>query len=319
MPRGGRRGHRMQALYALVLMTGLSGCASAVSGTVENRAERASNQYVTVGETKFAYRSFGDGAPIIFLNRFRATMDHWDPAFVNAVAMKRRVILFDNAGVGLSTGEAADTFPKMADDVARFAQGLGIDRADVVGWSIGGMVAQALLVRHPQLVRRAVLLATIPPGGTAEQFPPISEEVRRAAGNPTGGTENDLLFLFFAPSESSRAAGRESLARLRTRVGPPSPPVRAETMRNQISALTDWYRGSSGILKSYRQIDRPVLVANGRQDAMFSAQQSFVLAREIPSAQLAIYPDSGHAFMFQYPDTFARLMLDFLDDPRWKP
>lgn len=274
------------------------------------RAQDAPNQFVAVGTTTFAYRSFGTGSAVVFLHRFRATMDHWDPALLNAIAAKHRVVVFDNAGVGLSTGEAPDTFPAMADDVARFVRGLGIERADFVGWSIGGMVAQALLVRHPQLVRRAVLLATMPPGGTVEQFPPLSDDVRRVAGNPRGGTDDDFLFLFFAGSESSRTAGRASLARLRERTG--SPPVRAETMRNQVAALTDWYRGANGILKSFRAIDRPVLVANGHQDVMFSAHQSLALAREIPRARLVIYPDSGHAFMFQYPDSFARLLLDFL-------
>lgn len=129
---------------------------------------------------------------------------------------------------------------------------------------------------------------------------------------PGQGTDDDFLFLFFAPSESSRNAGRASLARLRERAGPPSPPVRAETMRSQVAALTDWYRGANGILRSFRRIDRPVLVANGSQDVMFSAQQSVVLAREIPTARLALYPDSGHAFMFQTPEAFARQMLDFL-------
>ena len=253
---------------------------------------------------------------MVFLNRFRATMDHWDPAFLNAVATKHRVIVFDNAGVSLSTGQTPDTFAAMADDAARFTRALGIERADFVGWSIGGMVAQALLVRHSPLVRRAVLLATIPPGGTAEQFSPISDEVRTVVGRPGQGSDDDFLFLFFAPSESSRNAGRESLARLRERVGSPSPPVRPEVMRNQVAALTDWYRGANGILKAFRRIDRPVLVANGSRDVMFSAQQSVVLAREIPTAQLAIYPDSGHAFMFQYPETFARQLLDFLSNTK---
>src|SRR5207247_2531736 len=135
-------------------------------GTAQmTRAENAPNQFVTAGETTFAYRSFGAGSPVIFLNRFRATMDHWDPALLNAVAVKHRVIVFDNAGVSLSTGDTPSTFAAMADDAARFTRALGIARADFVGWSIGGMVAQALLVRHPQLVRRAALLATIPPGG----------------------------------------------------------------------------------------------------------------------------------------------------------
>jgi pimeloyl-ACP methyl ester carboxylesterase len=176
------------------------------------------------------------------------------------------------------------------------------------------MVAQALLVRHPQLVRRAALLATIPPGGTVEQFPPMLDEVRQVVARPGQGSDDDFLFLFFAPSESSRTAGRESLARLRTRVGAPSYPVRAESMRNQVAALTDWYRGANGILASFRRIDQPVLVANGRQDVMFSAQQSVALAREIPTAQLALYPDAGHAFMFQYPELFGRQLLDFLSE-----
>lgn len=300
-----------RVLCALVLGAALSPVGSALVVAQGPRAEGAPNQFVTVGETTFAYRSFGTGSPVVFLHRFRATMDHWDPALLDAVAAKHRAIIFDNAGVGLSTGETPDTFAAMADDAARFVRALGIERADFVGWSMGGMVAQALLVRHPQLVQHAVLLATIPPGGTAEQFPPLSDEVRKVVSNPAGGSDDDFLFLFFGRSESSRAAGRESLARLRRRVGPP---VRAESMRNQVAALTDWYRGASGILRSFRQIDRPVLVATGHQDVMFSAHQSLVLAREIPTAQLVVYPDSGHAFMFQYPQALGRLMLDFLDD-----
>lgn len=298
---------------ALALGTVLHLLGSAPPTAEPPRAENAPNQFVTVGETTFAYRSFGAGPPVVFLNRFRATMDHWDPVFLNAVATKHRVIVFDNAGVGLSTGNTPDTFAGMAEDAARFVRALGIEQADFVGWSIGGMVAQALLVRHRELVRRAVLLATILPGGTAEQFPPLSDEVRQVVSKPVAGTDDDFLFLFYAPSESSRAAGRESLARLRQRVGPPSAPVRPETMRKQVAALMDWYRGASGILKSFRQIDRPVLVANGNQDAMFSTQQSVVLAREITTAQLAIFPDSGHAFMFQYPERSVRLILDFLE------
>lgn len=280
------------------------------------RAENAPNQFVSVGATTFAYRSFGTGSPVVFLNRFRATMDHWDPDFLNAVGQKHRVIVFDNAGVSLSTGETPDSFAGMADDTARFVRALGIDRADFVGWSIGGMVGQALLVRHPDLVRTAVLLATMPPGGTPEQFLPLSDEVRKVVARPGQGTDEDFLFLFFAPSEPSRAAGRESLARLHQRAGPPSPPVGAEAMRRQVAALMEWYRGANGIVKSFRRIDRPVLVANGNQDVFFSAHQSLVLAREIPTARLTIYPDSGHAFMFQHTQSFVKLMLDFFADGR---
>lgn len=299
-----------------ILALGATAAAAAPVTGQPLRAEDSPNQFVSAGATTFAYRSFGTGSPVVFLNRFRATMDHWDPDFLNAVAQKHRVIVFDNAGVSLSTGEAPETFAGMADDAARFVRALGIERADFVGWSIGGMVGQALLVRHPDVVRSAVLLATMPPGGTPEQFPPLSDEVRKVVSRPGQGSDDDFLFLFFAPSDASRAAGRDSLARLRRRAGPPSPPVGPETMRRQVAALMDWYRGANGIVKSFRQIDRPVLVANGNQDAFFSAQQSLVLAREIPTARLTIYPDSGHAFMFQYPESFARVMLDFFAERR---
>jgi len=280
------------------------------------RAENAPNRFISAGATTFAYRSFGTGSPVVFLNRFRAAMDHWDPDFLNAVARRHRVIIFDNAGVSASTGETPETFADMADDTAGFMRALGVDHADFVGWSIGGMVGQALLVRHPEIVRTAALLATMPPGGTPEQFPPLSDDVRKIVARPGQGSDDDFLFLFFAPSDASRAAGRESLARLRRRAGPPSPPVGTEAMRRQIGALMDWYRGANGIVKSFRRIDRPVLVANGHQDAFFSAQQSLVLAREIPTARLVIYPDSGHAFMFQYPESVATLLLDFFADGR---
>ena len=305
-----------RAASVLALSTTLgatTGAASAQGITAEN----APNQFVTSGETRFAYRSFGKGSPVVFLNRFRATMDHWDPAFVNPVATRHRVILFDNAGVSLSTGETPSTFAGMADDVARFVRALDIEKADFVGWSIGGAVAQALLVQHPQIVRRAVLIATFPPGGTAEKFPPVSEEVRRATSNPTPVAE-DFLFLFYAPSQTSRNAGLASLKRTAARV-PPSPPVSREASVKARAALEHWYRGGDGILVSIKTIDKPVLVANGYYDAMFPAHQSFVLGREIPTARLALYPDSGHAFMFQYPEQFARLMIDFLEDPQNKP
>lgn len=305
----------LRSLLALIVLVPVVTAGPAAAQTVG--AENAPNQFVTAGETTLAYRSVGAGSPVVLLNRFRATMDHWDPAFVNGLAKHHRVILFDNTGVSLSTGETPATFARMADDAARFARALGIERADFIGWSIGGMVAQALRVRHPDLVRRAVLLATIPPGGTVEQFPPVSDEVRKTLSRPGAGSDDDFLFLFYARSEPSRAAGRASLARLRERTGSPAPPVRPEVMGKQVAALMDWYRGANGIIKLFGRIDRPVLVANGNQDVMFSTQQSVVLAREISTAQLVIFPDSGHAFMFQYPERAVRLILDFLsDEPR---
>ena len=261
-----------------------------------------------------AHRSYGDhdgGVPLVLLHRFRATMDDWDPALIDALTAERRVIAFDSPGVGESGGETPATLEEAADIAALVVRTLGVGQADFLGWSMGGITAQILALRHPALVRRLVLAGTLPPGGSPEVVPspPAWGQI---AGKPEYEDE-DILCLFFTESAASRTAGRASLDRL-SRPGLPGSRVKTtpSTMQAQLQAIIRFYRNEGGWYERLGEIAAPTLVANGDQDGAFPVIDSVVLAREIPGAQLLIYPDAGHGFLFQDPARFAADVSAFL-------
>jgi len=276
---------------------------------------QATTRFTTVDGTRFAWRSFGQEQaaqpPLVLLHRFRAAMDDWDPLLLDLLARERQVIAFDNCGVGESGGETPGSLEQAADDTAAFLQAIGVEQADVLGWSMGGMTAPLLAVRHPQLVRRLVLCGTLPPGGSPEVVP-SSPDWGQRAGKPSYEDE-DILWLFFTASETSRAAGRASLARM-TRPNLPGSSVKttAATMQAQLAAIIRFYKNEGGWYGRLREVGQPALVANGDRDGAFPVIDSVVLARELPHSQLAIYPDAGHGFLFQHPERFAGDVLVFL-------
>ena len=272
---------------------------------------KAHTDYVDVGGRRIATRSFGSGEPLVFLHRFRASMDDWDPALIEALARERRVITFDSAGVGESDGVVPATLEGAADVAADVIAALGLSRVDVLGWSMGGMTAQILAIKYPQLVRKLILTGTLPPGGSPE-IVPSSNRWSQVAGKPTY-VDDDIVYLFFAESEASRAAGRASLART-SRPGRPGSAVKTtpETMQAQLRAIVGFYKNEGNWYGRLGEIASETLVANGDRDGAFPPIDSVVLAREIPKSQLAIYPDSGHGFLFQYADRFATDALRFL-------
>jgi len=265
--------------------------------------------------TRFAWRSYGEErpgeAPLALLHRFRAGMDDWDPLLLDLLARERRVIAFDNRGVGQSGGETPPTLQQAADDAAMVLHALGIEQVDVLGWSMGGMTAPIMALRHPALVRRLVLCGTLPAGGSPEVVPSGPEWSQRA-GKPAY-EEEDILWLFFTESDPSRAAGRASLARM-SAPGRPGSAVKTTpaTMQAQLQAIIRFYNNEGGWYEQLRDVAQPVLVANGDRDGAFPVIDSVVLARELPQSQLAIYPDAGHGFLFQYPERFAADILAFL-------
>jgi pimeloyl-ACP methyl ester carboxylesterase len=274
-------------------------------------ANNARTHYLDLDVGRLAYRSFGaeGSTPLLFTQRFRGTIDEWDPALLDAIASERRVILFDSAGVGLSSGTTPGTIAEMANIAASFVDALGVREVDVLGWSMGGTVAQRLARSRPQLVRRLVLAGTGPGGLRDAPRPPV--KVAEVASKPVNDDE-DFLYLFFADSPSSRALGREHLARLHQRGEPPVPAVRAPSFMSQWQAIAAWTAGQDSGPDRLAEIRQPTLVANGVHDVMVDAYSSYALARGISDAELVLYRDAGHGFLFQQPERFARLVLDFL-------
>ena len=284
---------------------------SPAAATSRSPAQRS----VEVDGVRVVYRAYGDhheGVPLVLLHRFRATMDDWDPALIEALAAERMVVAFDSIGVGESGGATPPTLEEAADTAALVVRTLGIGRADFLGWSMGGMTAQILALRHPALVRRLVLAGTLPPGGSPEVVPspPAWGQI---AGKPDYEDE-DLLRLFFTESAASRAAGQASLDRL-SRPGLPGSRVKTTqaTMQAQLQAIIRFYKNEGGWYERLREIAAPTLVANGDRDGAFPVIDSVVLAREIPGAGLLIYPDAGHGFLFQDPARFAADVSAFLE------
>ena len=272
--------------------------------------ETAKTEFIEAGGVRYAYRRFGrpGGAPLVFCHRFRGTMDDWDPAVINGFAREREVILFDNAGVGLSTGEIPGNVRPMADHLITFLEGLGLSEADLLGFSMGGYVVQFAALKSPHLFRRLILAGTGPGGG--ERYVPGGPEIRPMASRPILGLE-EQQFLFFTTSEKSKAAGEAYWQRLKSRVGEIEPPVSQDGIKAQLQALVAWSQGDSAYSK-LGEIKQPVLVANGSNDVMVPTINSFTMAQLLPNALLILYPESGHGFLFQYPELFVDHARRFL-------
>ncbi|GAA4558934.1 alpha/beta hydrolase [Pseudonocardia xishanensis] len=265
------------------------------------------------GGTTYAYRRFGNTGcavpPVLFLQHFRGNLDNWDPALVDAVAAEREVVLLDNAGVGGSSGTTPRTVAAMAHDALAFADAAGLRQVDVLGFSLGGFVAQELTLVRPRLVRRLVLAGTGPEGGQGMHG--FTAEVHASAtrDEPTG---EDLLHLFFERTPSSVAKGWEFVERIFARDADRDQPVSLATRDAQLDAITAWGVPDPVRLNRLAGITQPVLVANGDNDVMVPTPNSGLLARHLPNARLSIYPGAGHGFLFQYPAEFAAEVNGFL-------
>ncbi|MEE4014701.1 alpha/beta hydrolase [Roseibium sp. FZY0029] len=262
--------------------------------------------------TPIAWRSQGEGRPLLMLNRFRAAMADWDPALTAALAASHRVITFDNAGVGDSGGSVPDTLEGAADVAIGLVDALDLENPHVLGWSMGGMTAQILAAKYGDRLGGVVLAGTTPSFAVKGAIPLPEEWL--AVARKEDNSPRDMLFLFYADSESSHAAGMASL----TRIGGGDPVAGAalkttlETYAGQGIATRKFFQGEDGAFKRLGKINVPVLVANGDRDRAFAVENSLALVRAIPNAQLAIYPDSGHAFHFQYAERFAEDVTRFL-------
>ncbi|MGM0836721.1 MAG: alpha/beta fold hydrolase [Bacillota bacterium] len=275
-------------------------------------AETVETSYIDVNGMKIAFRKFGveSEVPLVFCHRFRGTMDDWDPAVVNGLAEHRTLILFDNVGVGNSEGVAANSIPGMADYAIAFIEALGLKKIDLLGFSMGGFVAQTVTITRPDLVRRLVLAGTGP--GAGEGIQGIQAEVFQVALKPVN-VDEDFLYLFFEPTETSQIKGKEYLKRLQKRHKDRSPLVKQESFMAQAQALQKT-SGEDSLFPRLADIKQTVLVMNGDNDIMAPTINSYIMSQKIENAQLIIYPDSGHGFLFQYPKMFAEHVTTFLNN-----
>jgi pimeloyl-ACP methyl ester carboxylesterase len=262
---------------------------------------------------EYAYRELGESeVPLVLLQHFRGNLDNWDPALVDALAAERRVITFDNVGVAATTGTTPSTIEAMAHGATAFVEALGLQRVDLLGFSIGSFVAQEIALIRPDLLRRIVLASAAPQGaaGMHGWAPQVIGAVGGPETNPDG-----YLSVFFAPTATSLEAGQQAAGRIfGGRTVDCDAPTTWQTRQAQYDAVCAWGIPNHALLERVTAIDLPVLVANGDSDPMILPRYSYLLAGLLPDARLKIYPDSAHGFLFQHHSEFAADVQAFLEE-----
>jgi pimeloyl-ACP methyl ester carboxylesterase len=274
----------------------------------QNNHQTAPTQFVEANGIRFAYRRFGKtgGVALVFNQHFRGTMDYWDPAVTDGLAKNREVILFNNAGVSSSSGQVPTSVQGMGANAIAFIKALGLTKVDVLGFSIGGMVAQEIAVRAPDLVRRLILVGTGPRG--ADMSTSRTAEVFAGTYDPP---EHLWLAVHFSPSPSSQAAGLAFLQRMLLRKDR-DPEVSGEAAAAQREAIVKYYAPTEGVLGYLKDIRQPTLVVQGSNDVIVPTVNSYILQQNLPNAQLILYPDASHGSFYQYPELFVSEADQFL-------
>jgi pimeloyl-ACP methyl ester carboxylesterase len=264
----------------------------------------APTQFIETKLEKYAYRRFGkgNGLPLLCLQHFTGTLDNWDPAVTDPLAVGREVILFESAGLGRSTGQVPENMAGMAAHALAFVDALGLKRLDILGYSLGGMVAQQVALERPSLVDKMLLVATAPEGG--EDIMHMDKpELRKITEDPNMPGLEKLVKLFFAPSKSSQAERKQD-----------GEPLAGQNVAiAQITAFRAWEQYSGERFAKLGKITQPCLVVNGVFDNMIPVRNSYMLSEHLPNAMLLTYPDAGHGSLFQFHKSFVRQASLFLD------
>lgn len=290
----------------------------AVAATSQSAADSKSEvswrtvptQTISAGGVDFKYRELGKqngGTPVVFLTHLAAVLDNWDPRVIDGIAAKHHVITFDNRGVGASSGSPANSVEQMADDAITFIRAMGLQQVDLLGFSLGGMVAQEIVLKEPQLVRRMVLAGTGPAGGEGISAVAGVTFLDILRGFFTG--QDAKQFLFFTRTPNGIEAGKAFLARLKERTEDRDQDISVSAFLAQLEALRTWGQKVPADLSVVKQ---PVLVVNGDDDRMVPTVNTRDLARRLPNSQLIIYPDAGHGGAFQFHADFVPSTLGFL-------
>lgn len=264
---------------------------------------------ISAGGVDFAYRELGQrgDVPVVLLTHLAAVLDNWDPRVVDGIAARHHVIAFDNRGVGASTGKTPNTIEAMAADAVMFIRALGVDKVDLLGFSMGGMIAQVIALQEPQLVRKLILAGTGPAGG--EGIKNVTRLSHLDTVRAAFTLQDPKQFLFFTRTANGRRAGEEFLARLKERTENRDKAISIRAYLTQLEAIHRWGLDAPADLSV---IGQPVLVANGDTDRMVPSVNSADLARRLPHSDLIIYPDAGHGGIFQFHEQFVAQALSFL-------
>jgi pimeloyl-ACP methyl ester carboxylesterase len=273
----------------------------------------ASTQLLQTNGHSYAYRRFGNGSglPLLCLQHFTGTLDNWDPAVTDPLASGREVILFDNAGIGRSTGDVPATMSGMTEHVFAFLDGLGIKTCDTLGFSLGGVIAQQMAQDRPSIIRRMILVGTAPRGGEDIMHlekPSLAKHIQ----DPQNRGYAVLQKIFFAPTPTSQAAGAAFIARLMQRTEGRDPPSGPNVAAAQLAAFREWEHFTGERFGDLKSIRHPTLVVQGFKDEMIPVRNSYWLAENLPNAVLLVYPDAGHGSLFQYAESFTKHAADFL-------
>jgi|APTNR8051073442_1049403.scaffolds.fasta_scaffold00001_81 pimeloyl-ACP methyl ester carboxylesterase len=266
-------------------------------------------QFVKAGLMSFAYRKIGTGFPLVLFQRFRGTMDEWDPALIDYLAKENCVIIFDNVGIGATEGQTPDTIKEIAKYAFDFTQALKLSKFNILGWSLGGIVAQVFALEYPKMVNAIILVGTGPGRSTETVYP--SERFLETARHDIN-TPEDHQLLFFTETEEGYNHMLQSLARIHSRKASQSPLTTKENWMAQALAMRDFFGGPVDYFSRLNEIKHPVLVGGAKQDLAFPLVDSYLLAREIPNSQLIAYSNAGHGFHHQYHQHFGNAVNEFL-------
>jgi pimeloyl-ACP methyl ester carboxylesterase len=281
---------------------------------IDSTHQNARTHYVEANGIRFAYRRFGktSGVPLVFNIHFTGTMDHWDPAVTDGFARDREVILFNNAGISSTSGKVPESIEEMAANAAAFIKALGLTQVDVLGFSMGGLIAQTLALAEPALVRRLILVGTGPRSG--EGMASLTPEAQDIFGASYAEPDHLWLRVHFSPSEASQAAGRTFLQRFRLRSEDRDPEASGEVAPAQLAALAKWGAPRDTPYEYLGALTQPTLVVNGDNDVIIYSINSWILQQNIPNAQLILYPDANHGSLYQYPKRFVTHVTQFLSE-----
>lgn len=268
----------------------------------------AETQYIESDGTTFAYRRFGKPStiPLVGFQHFTGTLDNWDPLIMDGLAREREVIIFDNVGVGNTAGSTPDNVSAMAEDAVRFIKALGLQKIDVLGFSLGGFIAQYLGQYHQNLIHKIIIVGSAPQGTEVlARFPELISNAMRK--DPV----ELFLHIFFTSSEASRKKGKEVLDRLHLRKENRDRESMEQAIMAQMKAITDW--GTEKPSLDLNKVVQPVLIIQGSDDEMMDSDSSYTLFKELPNAILTYYPDAAHGSFYQYPEQFVNQANHFLN------